>query len=168
MANVTLIFRLLAVCSLFVSVISQAGSELTRLKNTLFTTNGYNTKVRPVNDQTHVSTVSVDFALVGINSFDDADQKLTTTGFLTVQWTDELLTWTPSDYDNIQSMLVPQNEVWKPDITLDNGLESKTSLGQTFIQVPMSLCFYRTDRFLINFHSSTFSLTFECDKPEKT
>ncbi|XP_053406956.1 acetylcholine receptor subunit beta-like [Mercenaria mercenaria] len=121
--------------SLFCRVLCQSGSELSRLKTTLFTTNGYNTKVRPVSDQNDVTSVSIDFALVGINSFNDADQKLTTTGYLTVKWTDELLVWTPSDYDNIQSILVPQNEVWKPDITLDNGMESKSSLGQTFIQV---------------------------------
>lgn len=105
------------------------------MKTKLFKTNGYNTKIRPVADQADVSTVSVAFALVGINSFVDTDQKLTTTGFLTVEWTDELLMWDPLDYDNIQTILVPQNEVWKPDITLDNGIESKTSLGQTFIQV---------------------------------
>lgn len=121
-------------------ILCQSGSELSRLKTTLFTTNNYNTKIRPVTDQNDVTSVAIDFALVGINSFDDADQKLTTTGYLTVQWTDELLIWTPSDYDNIQSILVPQNEVWKPDITLDNGMESKTSLGQSFIQVFYSFC----------------------------
>jgi hypothetical protein len=116
-------------------ILCQSGQELSRLKTKLFTTDSYNTKIRPVTEQNNAITVSIDFALVGINAFDDADQKLTTTGYLTVEWKDELLTWTPSDYDNIQSILVPQNEVWKPDITLDNGMESKSSLGQSFIQV---------------------------------
>lgn len=116
-------------------VFCQSGLELVRLKTQLFTTNNYNTKVRPVTDQSNSVTISVDFALVGINSFSDSDQKLTTTGYLTVKWTDQSLTWTPSSYDGITSILVPQNEIWKPDITLDNGMESKTSLGQSFIQV---------------------------------
>ena len=82
--------------------------------------------------------MSVDFALVGINSFVDSDQKLTTTGFLTVQWTDQLLVWNSADYNGITSMLVPQNDIWRPDLTLDNGMESKTGLGKKFIQATVA------------------------------
>ena len=80
----------------------------------------------------------MDFALVGINSFVDSEQTLTTTGYLTVQWTDQLLQWTPSTYNGISSILVPQNEIWRPDITLDNGMESKTGLGKKFIQATIA------------------------------
>ena len=82
--------------------------------------------------------MTVDFALVGINSFIDSDQTLTTTGYLTIQWTDQLLQWTPSNYNGITSILVPQNDIWRPDITLDNGLESKTGLGKKFIQATVA------------------------------
>ena len=82
--------------------------------------------------------VSVDFALVGINSLIDSDQKLTTTGYLTVQWKDELLTWTLADYNGITSILVPQNDIWRPDLTLDNGMESKSGLGKKFIQATVA------------------------------
>lgn len=82
--------------------------------------------------------MTVDFALVGINSFIDSDQTLTTTGYLTIQWTDQLLRWTPATYNGITSILVPQNDIWRPDITLDNGLESKTGLGKKFIQAAVT------------------------------
>ncbi|KAL4231171.1 Neurotransmitter-gated ion-channel transmembrane region [Mactra antiquata] len=115
-------------------VYGQSGLELVRLKNELFVTQNYNTKVRPVDDQSQAIVVNVDFALVGINSFSDSDQILTTTGYLTVKWIDQSLDWISSNYDGITNMLVPQDEIWKPDITLDNGVSSKTSMGQKFIQ----------------------------------
>ncbi|WAR22373.1 ACHB-like protein [Mya arenaria] len=95
---------------------AQSSADVVALKTQLFTTNSYNTKVRPVTDSDTTTTVTLDYALVGINSFNDADQKLTTTGFLTIKWTDEMLTWTPADYNNIQSLLIPQNDVWQPDV----------------------------------------------------
>lgn len=116
----------------------QSGTDLKRLKTKLFTTDSYNNKVRPVADQSTTVQVTVDFALVGINSFVDSDQKLTTTGYLTVQWTDELLVWTPATYNGITSILVPQNDIWRPDITLDNGMASKTGLGKKFIQATVA------------------------------
>ena len=82
--------------------------------------------------------MTVDFALVGINSFIDSEQTLTTTGYLTIKWTDQLLQWTSSTYNGISSILVPQNNIWRPDITLDNGMESKTGLGKKFIQTTVA------------------------------
>lgn len=48
----------------------------------MFETTGseYNKQVRPVANSDTGIEVKIDFALVGINSFNDADQKLTTTG----------------------------------------------------------------------------------------
>ncbi|KAH3707838.1 hypothetical protein DPMN_067254 [Dreissena polymorpha] len=135
--NSTLCYIAICTCILICALNAHAQNteDIKNLKTELFTSRNYNKKVRPVSDRDTPTKVSIDFALVCINNFDDASQTIKTTGFLTLKWTDELLTWKPEENAEIKSMLFTQEEVWKPDITLDNGVDSKQALGQSFIQV---------------------------------
>ncbi|KAJ8297829.1 hypothetical protein KUTeg_024360 [Tegillarca granosa] len=36
------------------------------------------------------------------------------------EWTDDFLTWRPSDYSNIEKIVVPASKIWLPDIALDS------------------------------------------------
>jgi hypothetical protein len=65
-------------------------------------------------------------------------QKLTTTGFLDIYWTDEYLTWNPADYGKVNTIYVSQNDIWKPDISLQNGFKKLNELGSGFIKVIIS------------------------------
>lgn len=114
---------------------AQTGVDVKNLLTSLFTTNGYNKNVRPTANQTQPTQVIVDLFLVGINSLDEVSQKLTTTGYLYIEWTDEYLTWDPVVYNNIELIRVSQSDVWKPDITLQNGFTKLKELGDPFIIV---------------------------------
>jgi hypothetical protein len=59
------------------------------LLTTLFKTNNYNKQVRPSLNQSKPLRVDLDLFLVAINGLDEVTQKLTTTGFLDIYWTDE-------------------------------------------------------------------------------
>ncbi|CAC5421598.1 unnamed protein product [Mytilus coruscus] len=104
------------------------GDEAKTLVNNLFAS--YSTIVRPNKDYTKPMNVDLDMILVGINGLDEVEGKLTTTGYLSVRWTDEYLTW---DTGDVMQLYVPQDRIWKPDLTLKNGFTKLTTLGSEFI-----------------------------------
>lgn len=119
----------------------QTANDTKQLIMDLFTKNNYNKHVRPIIDQSMASTVSVsiDFYLAGISSLDEISEKLTTTGFLEITWKDEFLTWTASSYGNLYTIHYPQSEVWKPDLSLQNGFTKLKELGSSFINVDIQM-----------------------------
>ncbi|CAC5384570.1 CHRNN [Mytilus coruscus] len=120
---------------LFGSVISQSNINVQNLYTLLFTTNNYNKLIRPSRNQSVPLPVHVIFTLYGISGVDEIEQKLTATGWLEVEWTDELLAWTPASYGGLKYIYYPQGEVWKPDISLQNGFSKLEELGSKFISV---------------------------------
>lgn len=107
-----------------------AANMRTHLSTTL--SSSYYTYVRPLVDQTGIVDVTVDLYLVGLNNFDNSEQKLTTTAYLEIKWTDELVArnWTNADIDTIY---IPQTDIWIPDLALQNGFETLTGLGNKFL-----------------------------------
>ncbi|KAL4228668.1 hypothetical protein ACF0H5_011713 [Mactra antiquata] len=77
----------------------------------------------------------VDVALVGINGLDEVQQKLTTTIQFYIKWTDSNINWPVSKLSGITQLLIPQNDVWKPDIALLNSFTQITQLGSKFMFV---------------------------------
>ena len=51
----------------------------------------YYNSMRPLTNQDNAVEVTADLYMVGINDFDDAEQKLTTTAYLRVSWIDEVI-----------------------------------------------------------------------------
>ncbi|CAG2247643.1 unnamed protein product [Mytilus edulis] len=109
------------------------GDEANTLVTNLFAS--YSTMVRPNKDYSKPMHIYLDMILVGINSLDEVEGKLTTTGYLLVGWTDEYLTW---DTGDISDLYIPQDRIWKPDLTLKNGFTKLTKLGSDFILVQIS------------------------------
>lgn len=114
---------------------SQTVANIKSVITQLFTTDGYNKRVRPVADQLEPVIVSMDFYLVGIDDFNEVTQKLTTTGYLSIFWLDTELNWDPALFGNVDRIQLPQNEVWKPDITLRNGKSDMKELGGSYLLV---------------------------------
>ena len=98
------------IMSLFVKPISsQTNKDLKNLIDNIFAS--YTPKVRPVVNQQHALTLDVSFYLSSITEVNEVKEKLVTTGYLELSWTDELLSWTPSDYNNTETIFVPQVQV---------------------------------------------------------
>ncbi|CAG2196702.1 CHRNB4 [Mytilus edulis] len=109
--------------------------DVQNLYTHLFTTNNYNKLIRPSRNQSVPLSVHVIFTIYGISGVDEIQQKLTTTGWLEIEWTDELLSWTPSSFGGLRYIYYPQGDVWKPDISLQNGFSKLDELGSKFISV---------------------------------
>lgn len=111
----------------------QTDTDAKNLLTNLFTTQSYNKLVRPTRNQSEPTAIWIEFFLYGINGFDEIQQKLTTTAYLEIYWYDELLAWTPSSYGNLSDIFLPQEDIWRPDIALENGFKDLESLGSKFI-----------------------------------
>lgn len=96
-------------CFLIDSVTSQTSDDLKNLVDTLF--DSYSSKVRPVVNQQHPLQLDVSFYVSSVNEVNEVDEKMVTTGYLELSWTDELLKWTPADYNNTDTIFVPQVQV---------------------------------------------------------
>ncbi|KAK3590260.1 hypothetical protein CHS0354_041338 [Potamilus streckersoni] len=110
-------------------------TDYQNLLNATLNASNYSSKVRPKADTGLVLPVTVDFYLVALNEINENEQKITTTGWLDVQWNDTYMIWNSASYANIDELLIPQNEIWRPDIALINALESLTGLGDSFAYV---------------------------------
>ena len=76
---------------LFSCVLGNTPDKVNSLILDLFS--NYDKRTRPVKDQDSVLKIDVSLYLSIINSVDEVQEKLTTTGFLWITWVDENLTW---------------------------------------------------------------------------
>lgn len=87
------LITLLTFVHVFGSVISQSNIDVQNLYTLLFTTNRYNKLIRPSRNQSVPLSVHVILKLYGIHvsGVDEFEQKLTATGWLEIEYTDEFL-----------------------------------------------------------------------------
>ncbi|KAL3868217.1 hypothetical protein ACJMK2_041048, partial [Sinanodonta woodiana] len=116
---------------------AQTSDDAKNLLFQIFNASGYNKAVRPTFEQTTPTDVNIDFYLRSIIEFDSQKEKFTTFGSLSIRWMDYYLQWTPETYGNLTSIFIPQDNVWKPDISLRNGVSELKELGSSslFVQV---------------------------------
>lgn len=88
------------------SVNSQTNENLKTLQSDLFAS--YSSKIRPVINQLEPLQLDVSFYLSSVNEVNEVKEKMVTTGYLDLLWTDEHLKWTPADYNNTERIFVPQ------------------------------------------------------------
>ncbi|CAC5376084.1 CHRNA3 [Mytilus coruscus] len=126
--------RILVFITLFIKIGAQSGDDVKHLITQLFTTNDYVKQVRPNQNQLQPMILDLDFFLVGIDEVDELKQRLITTGYLIIGWTDEYLNWTSADFGGLYHLHVPQTDIWMPDITLKNGFTKLEKLGSSVIK----------------------------------
>ena len=90
-----MIFCYIILCILR-NVSPQSSTDVQNVHTLLSTTNQYNYLIRPSLNQSNPIQVYIGFTLYGITGIDEIEQKMTTTGWLDIQWTDEFLQWTPA------------------------------------------------------------------------
>ncbi|XP_045203950.2 uncharacterized protein LOC123556920 [Mercenaria mercenaria] len=98
----------------------------------------YSNEDLPTRDLSEAIRAYVDFSLVGINGLDEVEQKLTSTGQFDVRWEDPSLTWDPTKRQGVVQVLLPQNDIWKPDIALINGFSKITAMGAKFMFIDIN------------------------------
>ncbi|XP_033731030.1 neuronal acetylcholine receptor subunit beta-4-like [Pecten maximus] len=87
-------------------------------------TDTYHYLVRP-NDTVHVKA---GLNILTINGLDNAAQQFSVTGWLTVEWEDERLVWTPGNKYDTDHVYSTFGEIWIPELFVDNSVEDVSVL----------------------------------------
>ncbi|XP_062903712.1 neuronal acetylcholine receptor subunit beta-3-like isoform X1 [Mobula hypostoma] len=89
--------------------------EDTLLKN-LF--QGYQKWVRPVRNRNDTIKVKFGLEISQLVDVDEKNQLMATNVWLKQEWYDYKLSWNPDDYGGINTIRVPSESIWLPDIVL--------------------------------------------------
>ncbi|XP_033729077.1 neuronal acetylcholine receptor subunit beta-2-like [Pecten maximus] len=138
MRTISLVSLLCVLATLPCPATSYTHDNVKALLTNIFTTNSYNKMVRPSADQFVPIILYVNLNLVGITDIDEVQEKMTCTAFLELVWIDEYMNWNPVDYNDTSVIYVPQKNIWKPDISLENGFTKLTELGDDFLLTQIS------------------------------
>ncbi|XP_038073410.1 neuronal acetylcholine receptor subunit alpha-10-like [Patiria miniata] len=111
---------LFVVCSLM------TGTEGTLFENELLKDMfaNYNPIIRPVLNASASIQVRLGAALQQIIEMDEKNQVLTVNLWMRMQWTDRNFHWDPADYGGTDTLIVPINSIWRPDIVLYTNADS--------------------------------------------
>lgn len=84
----------------------------------------YSKDIRPVTNQTKTLLIDIKLNIKAINKFDETEGVLHTVFGLTLEWTDELIQWNPTDYGQASIVRLPKSKVWIPSLFLVNSATS--------------------------------------------
>ncbi|UJR10224.1 hypothetical protein I4U23_014437 [Adineta vaga] len=99
------------------------GEHQRKLLRYLLEENQHSPLERPVYNDSHTLTVTMNLALQQIIDFDEKNEILVCSGWLVLTWYDYSLQWNPEDFGNIQTIRLPSTRVWTPDIILYNSAD---------------------------------------------
>ncbi|XP_054433509.1 neuronal acetylcholine receptor subunit alpha-4 [Pteronotus mesoamericanus] len=92
-----------------------------RLLKKLFS--GYNKWSRPVANTSDVVLVHFGLSIAQLIDVDEKNQMMTTNVWVKQEWNDYKLRWDPRDYENVTSIRIPSELIWRPDIVLYNNAD---------------------------------------------
>ncbi|XP_072016372.1 neuronal acetylcholine receptor subunit alpha-7-like [Amphiura filiformis] len=74
------------------------------------------TTARPVMDVKKRINVEIDLEIARIVDLNERDQTLQQSVFIAMQWQDDFLTWNTSVYPDVDVLIMPTDQIWRPDI----------------------------------------------------
>ncbi|XP_007540930.1 PREDICTED: neuronal acetylcholine receptor subunit alpha-4-like [Poecilia mexicana] len=116
-------------CLVFIAatprVYSQVGPRAhaeERLLQNLFA--HYNKLSRPVQNTSDTVLVHFGLSIAQLIDVDEKNQMMTTNVWVKQEWNDYKLRWNPEEYENVTSIRIPSEIIWRPDIVLYNKYRS--------------------------------------------
>lgn len=99
----------------------QANPDAKRLYDDLLSS--YNRLIRPVGNNSDRLTVKLGLKLSQLIDVNLKNQIMTTNVWVEQEWKDYKLVWDPEDYGGVQTLHVPSEHIWLPDIVLYNNAD---------------------------------------------
>ncbi|XP_016150842.1 neuronal acetylcholine receptor subunit alpha-2-like [Sinocyclocheilus grahami] len=118
------VFLLLSVCLQLEYVFSTSPARAhaeERLLQSLFS--NYNKLSRPVANISDVVLVHFGLSIAQLIDVDEKNQMMTTNVWVKQEWNDYKLRWNPEEYENVTSIRIPSEIIWRPDIVLYNNAD---------------------------------------------
>ncbi|CAG0881011.1 unnamed protein product [Cyprideis torosa] len=90
----------------------------------------YNRLIRPVANVSQTLTVRLGLKLSQLIEVNLKNQIMTTNLWVVQNWTDYKLRWDPMDYGGVDTLYVPSEHIWLPDIVLFNNADGNYEVTQ--------------------------------------
>ncbi|XP_019868289.1 acetylcholine receptor subunit alpha-like 1 [Aethina tumida] len=100
---------------------SFANPDAKRLYDDLLS--NYNRLIRPVGNNSDRLTVKMGLRLSQLIDVNLKNQIMTTNVWVEQEWNDYKLKWNPDDYGGVETLHVPSEHIWLPDIVLYNNAD---------------------------------------------
>ncbi|XP_067658371.1 acetylcholine receptor subunit alpha-like [Haliotis asinina] len=111
----------LSMCAAYGLQLGSDHGPLYRLYNDLL--EHYKPYIRPRKNPNETVEVVVSYSMASVEALEETTQTVDSSGFLTLQWTDDLLTWNSNEYGGTDYINIPMEKLWFPDLSLTNGLD---------------------------------------------
>ncbi|XP_047204507.1 neuronal acetylcholine receptor subunit alpha-4b isoform X2 [Girardinichthys multiradiatus] len=83
----------------------------------------YNKLSRPVQNTSDTVLVHFGLSIAQLIDVDEKNQMMTTNVWVKQEWNDYKLRWNPEEYENVTSIRIPSEIIWRPDIVLYNNAD---------------------------------------------
>ncbi|XP_061841517.1 neuronal acetylcholine receptor subunit alpha-2-like isoform X1 [Nerophis lumbriciformis] len=83
----------------------------------------YNKLSRPVENSSDTVLVHFGLSIAQLIDVDEKNQMMTTNVWVKQEWNDYKLRWNPEEYENVTSVRIPSEIIWRPDIVLYNNAD---------------------------------------------
>ncbi|XP_077580994.1 neuronal acetylcholine receptor subunit alpha-4-like isoform X1 [Stigmatopora nigra] len=83
----------------------------------------YNKLSRPVENSSETVLVHFGLSIAQLIDVDEKNQMMTTNVWVKQEWNDYKLRWNPDEYENVTSIRIPSEIIWRPDIVLYNNAD---------------------------------------------
>lgn len=91
--------------------------------------NGYDRNLRPGENRTLPTKISIDFYIAKIKELKEEENKMSTVGYIGLEWTDHRLTWNPADYnDELKQTSMFISKIWAPNVVLFNPVDKRSPI----------------------------------------
>ena len=89
----------------------------------------YNSKGLPVLNHTSTTNIGISCFIVCINRFDEISGELALVMYFQLSWIEERITWNASEFEGIQSILVPPDAIWRPEFFIIQSTDRIQKIG---------------------------------------
>lgn len=93
----------------------------------------YNRKLFPLINHNDSVSVRTSVAIASINNFDELTGEIELALVFSMQWIDERLKWTPSGYGGKSTLLVPSDDIWRPQFYVIQSFDKIQEVGNMSI-----------------------------------
>ncbi|XP_060796577.1 neuronal acetylcholine receptor subunit alpha-4b isoform X1 [Neoarius graeffei] len=83
----------------------------------------YNKLSRPVENISDVVLIHFGLSIAQLIDVDEKNQMMTTNVWVKQEWSDYKLRWNPEEFENVTSIRIPSELIWRPDIVLYNNAD---------------------------------------------
>ncbi|XP_012915771.2 acetylcholine receptor subunit epsilon isoform X8 [Mustela putorius furo] len=102
---------------------SEGENEELRLYHHLF--DNYDPECRPVKEPEETVTITLKVTLTNLISLNEKEETLTTSVWIGIDWQDYRLNYSKDDFGGVETLRVPSELVWLPEIVLENNIDGQ-------------------------------------------